>query len=237
MSQAGLGAGPFSTGPGACSGRVWSLAQLGWRGRTRPGKFGSGRCGLTMTPGSGRPGTRGEGGEAGPSPSPGASARQRPTAGCYLPPPLLCKRPGASEARCSARARHPPLTASESGERRPARGPGARAEKRQAGWQADNAARAELRCASGAERRARGRVCVCACQSTLTGRNPLARLRPRHRPLPPPIERFEHKGPRLAPPAAWAQRAGQDQTGIRAWGARVRGGAIPPCWGTRLKPA
>lgn len=102
MSQDGLGAWPFSTGPGACSGRGWSLAQLGWRGRTRPGQLGSGRCGLTMTPGSGRPGTRGEGGEAGPSPSPGASARQRPAAGCYLPSPLLSTRPGASEARRAA---------------------------------------------------------------------------------------------------------------------------------------
>lgn len=142
-----------------------------------------------MTPGSGRArsprgGARGRRATLAPH----ASARRRPTFVCYLLLPLFGAALGASEDRRAPLPRLTPAsdTLREAGERR----------RRTRAGAADNEARAERCCASGAGRRARGRVCyVCACQSTLTGRSPLARLRSRHRPLPPPIGRFEHKGP------------------------------------------
>ncbi|XP_032501325.1 uncharacterized protein LOC116760509 [Phocoena sinus] len=104
------------------------------------------------------------------------------------------------------------------------------------GGLADNAARAEPRCASGAGRRARGRVCyVCACQSTLTDRGPLVRPRPRHRPLPLPIGRFEHKGsgsprPPRGPNGRGKARQESCVGGAREW-------VTPGRWRTRMEPA
>lgn len=63
-------------------------------------------------------------------------------------------------------------------------------------------------------------VYVCACHSTLTGRSLLVRPRLRRRPLPPPIGRFEHKGPGSprplrGPPHSRGVRGSQSARGRR----------------------
>lgn len=209
MSQGGWPrhrAGPSRPAQGRAPGGAGARPRLARGGRARPGQLGPGRSGLTMTPESAgpAPGARGEAGEAAPPPLPRTSTRQRPTAGGYLLPRLLRAGPGASEARCASRAR--PLPASESRELRSVRGPG-RAGSGGAG-RGQRAGRRGRQCDPrrtalrelGRPARAWPSVYVCACQSTLTGRNPLAEPRPRHRPLPPPIGRFEHKGPGLVRP-------------------------------------
>lgn len=154
---------PFPTGPGACAGRGWSLAQLGlerknqaWAARHWPARSDD------------DPGVR---------PGPGR-ARRRPRL-AYRPrparPPARGPRPAVTCCRrCSVHSRGRPRPAAPpgrapllrwdpgSGGRRPSPGRAVRSLGAGRGERTDNAARAEPRCASGTRRRARGRVCICA---------------------------------------------------------------------------
>lgn len=235
MSQGGWpwhGAGLSRPAQGRAPGGARAWPSLARRARTRPGQLSPGRSGPVMTPGPGGARRPRGGGRSRPTPSPRAPARPRPTAGCYLLLQSLREGPGTSEARRAAQAR--PLPASESRERSSALGPGARGRRqrgtRPARWGCERGGqcgpRASRLCEWDKAARAWPSVYVCACQSTLTGRSPLARPRPPRRPPPPPIGRFEHKGPRLAPPAACAPRAGRAQLRVCAWVARA--------WGRRL---
>lgn len=125
-----------------------------------------------MTPGAGRArsprgGARGRRATFAPR----ASTRRRPTFVCYLLPQLFGAALGASEDRRAPLPRLTPAsdTLREARERR----------RRTRAGAADNEARAERCCASGAGRRARGRVCcvrlpVNADRPQPIGQTPLA---------------------------------------------------------------
>lgn len=209
MSQGGrpwLGAGPSRPAQGRAPGGAGAWPSLCRRGRTRPGQLGPGRSGPTMTPGSGwAQGPRGGG-------------RGRPTTlgPRVRPPAARCSLlPAAGQAPCGA-----------GGVRGPLRRPGAPASR--VGSPLAGSPRGPGSCGAGRGRQTSGQcgprttslrewgwaarawptVYVCACQSTLTGRTPLARPRPRHRPRPPPIGRFEHKGPGSPRPPRGPSRPG-----------------------------
>jgi hypothetical protein len=149
------GAGPARPAQGCAPGRGWSLAQLGPEKKQQAWQLGPGWSGPTVTRGSGRARGRSEAGPPLSLPAPAAApCVARDVRG-------LSRCPGAPPSRVRDSAGGAPRRT------KVAAGPGGPARGKQKswatrGWQADNAADRGPRCASGAGRRARGRVCMCA---------------------------------------------------------------------------